>query len=318
MKYLTRRSFAITDIFPARNTQHAGVVSDGHYHFVEVGPSQRGLRMLEALHRSRRRDAIRVLRRYRHLIAGQAQVRPAQPAPESRQTEKSSRNVHGNNTSLRAERKARRDAGNHLCDVTPLSLTALAIIAILVLVIHVASGETVGRSHANSSIAAPDDEATVPGGYEAAGAVAAVRLADLRGGKHMPDLATNLLLSVAVFAGAFVSGLAGFAFSAVAGAILLRIFQPMEAVPLMMACSIGVQAANLWALRRNIQWEGSLLLIVGGALGIPIAVYLLQNADTHLLRRWLRYHRRPLCRLHAVPADADAAASERPAGGSRR
>jgi uncharacterized protein len=55
----------------------------------------------------------------------------------------------------------------------------------------------------------------------------------------MPDLATNLLLSVAVFAGAFVSSLAGFAFSAVAGAILLRIFQPMEAVPLMMACSIG-------------------------------------------------------------------------------
>ena len=67
----------------------------------------------------------------------------------------------------------------------------------------------------------------------------------------MPDLATNVLLSVAVFAGAFVSGLAGFAFSAVAGAILLRIFQPLEAVPLMMACSIGVQAANLWALRRT-------------------------------------------------------------------
>ena len=101
----------------------------------------------------------------------------------------------------------------------------------------------------------------------------------------MSDLATNLLLSVAVFAGAFVSSLAGFAFSAVAGAILLRIFHPMEAVPLMMACSIGVQAANLWALRRSIQWEGSLLLIVGGALGIPIAIYLLQNADTHLLRR---------------------------------
>jgi len=100
----------------------------------------------------------------------------------------------------------------------------------------------------------------------------------------MPNLATNLLLSVAVFAGAFVSGLAGFAFSAVAGAILLRIFQPLEAVPLMMACSIGVQAANLWALRRNIEWRGSGLLIVGGALGIPIAIYLLQNTDTYLLR----------------------------------
>jgi uncharacterized membrane protein YfcA len=100
----------------------------------------------------------------------------------------------------------------------------------------------------------------------------------------MPDLATDVLLSVAVFAGAFVSGLAGFAFSAVAGAILLRIFEPLEAVPLMMACSIGVQAANLWALRRDIQWGGSLLLIVGGALGIPIAIYLLQNADTYVLR----------------------------------
>jgi uncharacterized membrane protein YfcA len=102
--------------------------------------------------------------------------------------------------------------------------------------------------------------------------------------KQMPDLATHILLSVAVFSGAFVSSLAGFAFSAVAGAILLRIFQPMEAVPLMMACSIGVQVANLWALRRNIQWEGSLLLIIGGALGIPVAIYLLQNTDTHILR----------------------------------
>ena len=99
-----------------------------------------------------------------------------------------------------------------------------------------------------------------------------------------PDLTTDLLLSAAVFAGAFVSGLAGFAFSAVAGAILLRIFQPLEAVPLMMACSIGVQAANLWALRRNIQWGASLMLIAGGAFGIPIAVYLLQNTNTYVLR----------------------------------
>jgi uncharacterized membrane protein YfcA len=73
----------------------------------------------------------------------------------------------------------------------------------------------------------------------------------------------------------------------------------MEAVPLMMACSIGVQAANLWALRRNIQWEGSLLLIVGGALGIPVAVYLLQNADTHILRL-PSGSSSPLRRLHAA------------------
>ncbi|NOJ46647.1 hypothetical protein [Bradyrhizobium archetypum] len=66
-------------------------------------------RLLEALHRSRRRDAIRVLRRYRHLMAGQAQVRPSKPAPESRQTEKSSRNAHGS-TPIRADRAARENS----------------------------------------------------------------------------------------------------------------------------------------------------------------------------------------------------------------
>jgi hypothetical protein len=69
-------------------------------------------RMLEALHRSRRREAIRVLRRYRHLIAGQAQIRPARHVPESRQTEKSSRNAHGNNTLACAIRRARQNPRN--------------------------------------------------------------------------------------------------------------------------------------------------------------------------------------------------------------
>jgi hypothetical protein len=45
-------------------------------------------------------------------------------------------------------------------DATPLSPTALAIIAILVLVLHVASSDMLDRSHAHSSIATPGDEAT--------------------------------------------------------------------------------------------------------------------------------------------------------------
>jgi hypothetical protein len=91
-----------------------------HYHFVEVGPSQRAkrkgifLRILEALHRSRRRDAIRVLRRYHHLNAGQAQVRPLNTAPEFQKTEESSRNAHGNDTLARAIRRARQNARNEL------------------------------------------------------------------------------------------------------------------------------------------------------------------------------------------------------------
>src|SRR6516164_53767 len=93
-----------------------------------------------------------------------------------------------------------------------------------------------------------------------------------------------LLLSVAVFLGAFVSGFAGFAFSAVAGGILLHTLLPIEAVPLMMACSVGVQATNLWALRRDIEWKQSLVLVLGGMLGVPIAVWLLQNTDVRTFR----------------------------------
>jgi uncharacterized membrane protein YfcA len=100
----------------------------------------------------------------------------------------------------------------------------------------------------------------------------------------MGDMASFCLLSIAVFCGAFVSGLAGFAFSAVAGAILLHVLPPLEAVPLMMACSITVQATNLWALRKSIRWKQSSVLIVGGLLGVPIAVWLLQAANARIFR----------------------------------
>jgi uncharacterized protein len=100
----------------------------------------------------------------------------------------------------------------------------------------------------------------------------------------MSDIGSYLLLSVAVFAGAFVSGLAGFAFSAVAGGVLLHVIQPLEAVPLMMACSVGVQAANLWSSRKSIQWKESRVLVLGGLLGVPIAVWLLHITDARTFR----------------------------------
>jgi uncharacterized protein len=101
----------------------------------------------------------------------------------------------------------------------------------------------------------------------------------------MIGLGSFALLSVAVFFGAFVSGLAGFAFSAVAGAILLHMFQPLEAVPLMMACSVGVQAANLWALRKSIRWKESLILVLGGLLGVPVALWLLHHTDARTFQQ---------------------------------
>jgi uncharacterized protein len=98
------------------------------------------------------------------------------------------------------------------------------------------------------------------------------------------DVSPYLILSAGVFAGAVVSGLVGFAFSAVAGAILLHILPPTEAVPLMMACSLVPQIASLVALRRSMKWRGSLTLIAGGALGMVPALYLLHHIDAATFR----------------------------------
>jgi uncharacterized membrane protein YfcA len=98
------------------------------------------------------------------------------------------------------------------------------------------------------------------------------------------DPISYLLLSTGVFAGAVVSGLVGFAFSAVAGAVLLHVLPPTEAVPLMMACSVMVQAASLVALRGTMKWRGSLVFIAGGALGILPALYLLHHVDARAFR----------------------------------
>ena len=98
------------------------------------------------------------------------------------------------------------------------------------------------------------------------------------------DPTSFLILSAGIFAGAVVSGLAGFAFSAVAGAVLLHVLPPTEAVPLMMACSIVTQAASLVALRGTVKWRGSLVLTAGGALGVVPALYLLQHIDARIFR----------------------------------
>jgi uncharacterized membrane protein YfcA len=92
------------------------------------------------------------------------------------------------------------------------------------------------------------------------------------------------LMAFAVFAGAVVSGFTGFAFSAVAGAILLHVAPPGEAVPLMMICSVIVQSINLVSLRRHIDWRGSAMLIIGGLFGLPPALYLLLHADAGVFR----------------------------------
>lgn len=80
----------------------------------------------------------------------------------------------------------------------------------------------------------------------------------------------------AVLLAAGVSSIAGFAFSAICGAILLQMMNdPVEAVQIMMVCSIAIQSLSIAVLWRDVDWRTLPRFIAGGAVGLPIGVWLL-------------------------------------------
>jgi hypothetical protein len=70
------------------------------------------VRILEALHASRRLEAQRVLRRYDHLIERYQSIAAVSIVPDASFTEESHRNAHGNKPSLRADDRTRRNAAS--------------------------------------------------------------------------------------------------------------------------------------------------------------------------------------------------------------
>src|SRR5262245_19574365 len=97
--------------------------------------------------------------------------------------------------------------------------------------------------------------------------------------------AFELILVMAVFLGAIVQGFSGFAFSAVAGAILLQVQAPGTAIPLLMICSLLVQAFVLVRLRAALSFKGSLPYLAGGIGGVVLAILVFDLIDPHAFRR---------------------------------
>ena len=98
----------------------------------------------------------------------------------------------------------------------------------------------------------------------------------------------GVLVDAAVALAAFLSSIAGFAFSAICGAILFHLpDDSVEIVEIMIACSIANQAAMTWTLRRDIDWRRLAIFLAGGALGLPAGVFLLVHADRALFARGL-------------------------------
>jgi uncharacterized membrane protein YfcA len=85
----------------------------------------------------------------------------------------------------------------------------------------------------------------------------------------------------AILVAATLSSIAGFAFSAVCGALLFRVVDnPVHAVQVMIVCSIAIQLLTVATLWRSIDWPSLCLLLCGGFLGLPVGVYLLLHLQT--------------------------------------
>jgi uncharacterized membrane protein YfcA len=89
----------------------------------------------------------------------------------------------------------------------------------------------------------------------------------------------DLAFMVAILVAAAASSIAGFAFSAICGAILFHISNDsVHIVQIMIACSIANQATMTWSLRHSIDWRGLALYLAGGLPGLALGVWFLLHA----------------------------------------
>jgi uncharacterized membrane protein YfcA len=91
-----------------------------------------------------------------------------------------------------------------------------------------------------------------------------------------PAVATVVAVAVA----ALTSGIAGFAFSAICGAMLFQFrHDTVGVVETMLICSIANQAMSVWMLRNEIRLLPLAPFLLGGTIGVPFGVWLLLHLN---------------------------------------
>jgi len=85
-----------------------------------------------------------------------------------------------------------------------------------------------------------------------------------------------IAVSGIIFVAAVVSSTVGFAFSAIAAAMILYcVPNGVEAVRIMMIASIGIQAYSVMGLAHAIRWSRCVPFVLGGLATLPIGIGLL-------------------------------------------
>jgi uncharacterized membrane protein YfcA len=88
-----------------------------------------------------------------------------------------------------------------------------------------------------------------------------------------------------VFVCSVISAVAGFAFSAIAGAVLFHIHtDPIRIVSVLLVSSLSGALYTVWSIRRSIDWRELGPYVIGGSIAVPPGVLLLLNtrADAYL------------------------------------
>lgn len=93
----------------------------------------------------------------------------------------------------------------------------------------------------------------------------------------------TLATLVIVFVAALVSSIAGFAFSALAGACLIPLYSdPTRAVEVMVVCSIAIQCYSVMWLWRWISWTRLRPFLLAGVALLPAGIVLLMYAPASI------------------------------------
>src|SRR5262249_21375800 len=104
-------------------------------------------------------------------------------------------------------------------------------------------------------------------------------------GALLQAVAGSAVPMLAVLLASTVSSIAGFAFSALCGALLFHLMEsPVYTVQVMIVCSIAIQSLSVAALWRSIDWRSLPVFLLGGVLGVPAGVYLLLQLPTGTYR----------------------------------
>jgi uncharacterized membrane protein YfcA len=87
-------------------------------------------------------------------------------------------------------------------------------------------------------------------------------------------------IMIAILLASVLSSIAGFAFSAICGAMLFHLTQDsVQVVQVMITCSIANQAAMTWASRHDIDWSALKIYLAGGCVGLTVGIWILLNTD---------------------------------------